>query len=462
MNSWGNEFRSRNLRNCGSALTLSFFLLTTATPVVALGRTWYIKADGTGDAPTIQAGVDAASPGDVVLVAAGSYPTTSTVDIGGTPTAVCVFVSKNITLTSESGPMLTTIGSASARIAIYIVDTVANEVSGFRLETSFSGYLCVDASSRELLQVPLPILFPRGIRCEDSSPIISNNILPLNDVGIELISSPATVANNVISSCLMGVAAFSSSAEIRGNVISNCGELIVCEASAPNIHDNDLHDGCGGIRSGLGSAPNINGNTIHDIRGYGVNCGGTSITLQGNRFENTHIALRIAGIVGVSLVQGNTFVAQQFGAIDLSDNPNASISIDGNTIAATGFGAAIFCQAQSSPVIRRNIIVESQIGISCALSSFPTFECNDVVATQGRYVGECSDQTGLNGNISVDPQFCGLPATGNYSLQADSPCAPGNHPDGYDCGLIGAVGVNCGPVAAKLMTWGAIKAMYKR
>ena len=36
-------------------------------------RTWYIKPDGTGDAPTIQAGIHSSMAGDTVLVAAGRY-----------------------------------------------------------------------------------------------------------------------------------------------------------------------------------------------------------------------------------------------------------------------------------------------------------------------------------------------------------------------------------------------------
>jgi len=62
------------------------------------------------------------------------------------------------------------------------------------------------------------------------------------------------------------------------------------------------------------------------------------------------------------------------------------------------------------------------------------------------------------GNFSADPQFCGV---GNYYLQNDSPCAPGNHPDGFDCGVIGPLPVGCGPVSVQTKTWGAVKALYR-
>ena len=60
------------------------------------------------------------------------------------------------------------------------------------------------------------------------------------------------------------------------------------------------------------------------------------------------------------------------------------------------------------------------------------------------------------------PQFCGIKFSGNYYLQSDSPCAPGNHPDGYDCGLIGALPVNCGKVDVEKKSWGTIKSLYKK
>lgn len=42
-------------------------------PLSSLSHTWYIKPDGTCNAPAIQAGVDSAASGDTVLVAPGSY-----------------------------------------------------------------------------------------------------------------------------------------------------------------------------------------------------------------------------------------------------------------------------------------------------------------------------------------------------------------------------------------------------
>jgi len=65
-----------------------------------------------------------------------------------------------------------------------------------------------------------------------------------------------------------------------------------------------------------------------------------------------------------------------------------------------------------------------------------------------------------SGNFSQDPEFCG-PSLGNYFLQSDSPCAPGNCPYPIAPHLIGALPVWCGTVKTETKTWGAIKELYE-
>lgn len=69
-------------------LWLGFMLLVST---VSPARTWYIKPDGMGDAPTIQAGIDSASAGDTVEVACGIYHEYD------------IVVKSGITLRSETG-----------------------------------------------------------------------------------------------------------------------------------------------------------------------------------------------------------------------------------------------------------------------------------------------------------------------------------------------------------------------
>jgi hypothetical protein len=63
---------------------------------VASARTWYVKVDGTGDAPTIRAAVDSSTAGDTVLVAPGTYEISS-----------AAYVKPETVLISEQGPVVT-------------------------------------------------------------------------------------------------------------------------------------------------------------------------------------------------------------------------------------------------------------------------------------------------------------------------------------------------------------------
>lgn len=60
-------------------------------------------------------------------------------------------------------------------------------------------------------------------------------------------------------------------------------------------------------------------------------------------------------------------------------------------------------------------------------------------------------------DIGADPLFCN-PEYEDWSVRANSPCAPGNSPG---CGAIGAWPVGCGAVSVESKSWGQIKGMYR-
>jgi hypothetical protein len=65
-----------------------------------------------------------------------------------------------------------------------------------------------------------------------------------------------------------------------------------------------------------------------------------------------------------------------------------------------------------------------------------------------------------NGNFFLDPEFCGVPGSGNYFLKSTSPCLPENNPFGVPV-LIGPLPQGCGSVAVEEKTWGGVKALYR-
>ena len=96
---------------------------------------------------------------------------------------------------------------------------------------------------------------------------------------------------------------------------------------------------------------------------------------------------------------------------------------------------------------------------NCNLRVLCSDLCNN---TGGDWVDCIADQYGVNGNFSADPRFCDV-LDDDFTLEGHSPCLPGEHPHGYDCGLIGALGYGCGdPTASVPTTWGAVKAQHSK
>jgi len=118
--------------------------------------------------------------------------------------------------------------------------------------------------------------------------------------------------------------------------------------------------------------------------------------------------------------------------------------------------------------VQRNLPAETRVensilalgsggaAVACIGQHTVRIACSDVFGNAGGdWVGCIASQYGVNGNIALDPFFCD-PAAGDWQLCAESPCAPG----AGDCGLIGALPVGCTcSTAAEPATWGRIKAL---
>lgn len=178
-----------------------------------------------------------------------------------------------------------------------------------------------------------------------------------------------------------------------------------------------------------------------------------------------------------------------------------------NCIIHSNAGVAIGIDQSSEIVIRKNIIFSNQIGVGCYTSGnieiventiayhlstlaiglllstqYEGFIIrNNIIANNNYIVGvyeeiavfECNNifnnthnldaYIGVDGNFATDPQFCSLTpdVDGNFYLQSDSPCMPGNHPEGDACGLIGCMTTGCGVTGTEERSWGDIKKLMK-
>ncbi|HMB70457.1 MAG TPA: right-handed parallel beta-helix repeat-containing protein [bacterium] len=105
------------------------FLLAFAGSAPAV--TWNVNPQGTGDAPTIQAAFDRAAPGDIVLLAPGTYTGVRQRPAhGGVITKAVAFAAPGVNLASSGGPDVTIIDAEFLGHCIVGASVGALEISG--------------------------------------------------------------------------------------------------------------------------------------------------------------------------------------------------------------------------------------------------------------------------------------------------------------------------------------------
>lgn len=134
----------------------------------------------------------------------------------------------------------------------------------------------------------------------------------------------------------------------------------------------------------------------------------------------------------------------------------------GNETAPGHRGGAVVAWGQLAHIQMDNCILAFNVGapdggaVACVAEGVVDLTCSDVYGNDGGdWVGCIGTQAGQQGNMCVDPLFCGpqynpeLP----HSLQPGSPCAPGG-----ECGLVGALAVGCGFASAHGLSFGPANA----
>jgi hypothetical protein len=139
---------------------------------------------------------------------------------------------------------------------------------------------------------------------------------------------------------------------------------------------------------------------------------------------------------------------------------HAAVSITHTTLAwnegVTAGGIAL--ATMSSLELRHSILAFSPAGEAVELryASTATVSCSDLYGNAGGdWTGALATLAGVDGNLSLDPAFCGDAADGDVSLSAGSPCV-----SPPDCGRMGALGVTCAKRGVATLDLGSIKRFY--
>lgn len=345
-----------------------------------------------GDQPAIQAAINAAVAGDEVVVAPGLYKENIN------------FAGKAITVRSAAGPAVTIVdGQQLGSVVTFATGEGRGSVlRGFTLKNGRNS----SGGS--------------GIRIQSASPTIVNNV----------------VTNNQGCSSGPGINVQGGSPLISANTISN----------------NSVQTGCsgqsgGGINvSSAGSAEitnnTITGNSATSGGGVSFNAAGTPVLsnnrISGNTATSAGGGIRLSNSSNV-LIRQNLIVentAPRGAGIEwLVPSGSRGPRLVNNTIAAnhataSPFVSGIYADGFDGQVEIVNNIIYAKAGmiaLSCGTSigpaSAPVLRNNDVQNAPGSgsvvpYAGTCPDQTGVNGNLKVDPGFdSGVP----YTLLSASP-----------------------------------------
>ena len=511
-----------------------------ATVLVALGfltapaqsRIWHIEPDGSGDASTIQAGIDSAAVGDTVLLADGTYTGTGNRD-------VLVSFGDIALISANRSPDMCIIDCKGTPqdphrgFSILGVSGDGVHMEGLSIRNGYipdsGGAILCSGSSLLLLNVYLEdneaadnggaLYLSTGSIVEASRCVVSRNRADNGggfwaDESTIHVESVKFTENHASAGLYFGGAgvvwrstALFTDVSFIGNDAGYGGGLF-CYQSVSDLErclfdQNVAHAGCGGMYSfaaGVTSAhANLTeceftgnsavvaagammlsefnahiegclfqGNTANEAGGIYVNGFGDFIEC---RFEDNS-AQQNGGALITEVTECEFRECVFIGNV-AADEGGVLLSINGSTPLFTGctmygnrstVGSAVMSSDYSTVELLSTIITAGEIGaaIACDATGAASLSCTDVIDNDGGDWVDCiADQYGTDGNFSTEPLFCDADMD-DFTLRSDSPCLPGNHPDGYDCGVIGAFGEGCDePTAVEHTSWGGVKSLFR-
>jgi hypothetical protein len=248
-------------------------VLATCLSAESSARVWYVTPDGTGDAPTIQAAIDAASAGDDVLVTPGYYAWSTQGGDSAAPNGPTMLTMRSgVAVRSQGGPYVTTIDAESK-----------GRVVRFELTTDvlLEGFTILGGNAAHT-GPPGPHSKGAGgaILCRYSSSVeIVDNIVRENDSrfgggGIAILDSQVLMHSNVVA--------------LNGSAGGTGGVSVSGGGAAATLERNTIAENSGGGVFCFGSTATISQNLILNnlstpqLLGYGVQCVNANVTLSCN------------------------------------------------------------------------------------------------------------------------------------------------------------------------------------
>ncbi len=214
-------------------------LVLTILSVPCFGATINVNWDGTGDYTTIQAGINAAVSGDMVIVAEGTYYEN-------------IDMKNGVTLIGSGADATTINGGGNGHVVSF--SSASGTISGFTITNSGSSSTLISGItiSQSTVTIENNVITNNrnGITLfSNSNCIIKGNKVIDNDTeGIEMRDSNGTIFNNVIAGNFRnGIRCFSSAPSIINNTITDSGSGLSCDPVSPQIISNNIiaHNGIG-------------------------------------------------------------------------------------------------------------------------------------------------------------------------------------------------------------------------
>ena len=411
-------------------------------------RTWRVLADGTGDAPTIQAAIELAKDGDLVLVEPGTYY--ENINLRG----------KAIHLKGDAGPEVTILDGMYADSSVVMCD------SGETNRTIIEGLTITHGKGTVV--TPGGGRFGAGILCRGGAPVIRGNIIRANRA-----ESPP----GYIWSWGGGVWGYSST------------DIIILEDNV--IADNFATSNAGGLSLGECQVRRniIRGNTTGKGDGGGLYIDGPAIIQENLFLENVaadhgggiYVTNSQATLASEIDISGNVLIANQGLGLDgPGDCSGGAIWIQGaayvheNTIAfnkASGLdtfleGGGICLYAPSSDLlVERNVMYRNMGGGLVTIALYGEWEAtirrNLLYENEGEDINNISPSLitlHLEENLFEDPLFCIIGIDSRGDLAGSSPALDQSY------GVIGAVAEpGCAPYAGARTgesAWGPLKMRF--